>query len=77
MHTLQNDVLKITVAECGAELKSIIALADGTEYLFDGDPTWWKYSSPVLFPIVGKVNGGKYILTRGVRQEFVSNFFNA
>ena len=60
MHTLQNDVLKITVAERGAELKSITALADGTEYLFDSDPTWWKYSSPVLFPIVGKVKDGKY-----------------
>ena len=60
MQTLQNDILKITVAERGAELKSITALADGTEYLFDSDPTWWKYSSPVLFPIVGKVNGGKY-----------------
>lgn len=60
MHTLQNDVLKITVADRGAELKSITALFDGTEYLFDSDPTWWKYSSPVLFPIVGKVNGGKY-----------------
>ena len=60
MHSLENDVLKITVAERGAELKSITALADGTEYLFDSDPTWWKYSSPVLFPIVGKVKGGKY-----------------
>lgn len=60
MQTLQNDVLKIKVSERGAELKSITALADGTEYLFDSDPTWWKYSSPVLFPIVGKVNGGNY-----------------
>lgn len=60
MQTLQNEVLKITVAERGAELKSITALADGTEYLFDSDPTWWKYSSPVLFPIIGKVKGGKY-----------------
>ena len=60
MQTLQNDTLRITVAERGAELKSITALADGTEYLFDSDPTWWKYSSPVLFPIVGKVLGGKY-----------------
>lgn len=60
MQTLQNDILKITVANRGAELKSITALADGTEYLFDSDPTWWKYSSPVLFPIVGKLNGGKY-----------------
>lgn len=60
LYTLKNDVLKITVAERGAELKSITALSDGTEYLFDSDPTWWKYSSPVLFPIVGKVNDGKY-----------------
>ena len=60
MQTLQNGILKITVAERGAELKSITALADGTEYLFDSDPTWWKYSAPVLFPIVGKVNGGTY-----------------
>ena len=60
MKTLQNDVLRITVAERGAELKSITALSDGTEYLFNSDPIWWKYSSPVLFPIVGKVKGGKY-----------------
>ena len=60
LHKLQNDVLKVKVAERGAELKAITALNDGTEYLFDGDPTWWKYSSPILFPIVGKVKGGKY-----------------
>ena len=59
-HTLQNDFLKITVADRGAELKSIIELADGTEYLFDGDPTWWKFSSPILFPIVGKLVDNKY-----------------
>ena len=41
-HTLENGILKITVAERGAELKSITSLKDGTEYLFDGDPTWWK-----------------------------------
>ena len=60
MYTLENAVLKIAVAERGAELKSITALADGTEYLFDGDPTWWKFSSPVLFPIVGKLVDNKY-----------------
>lgn len=60
MQKLQNDVLKITVAERGAELKSITELADGTEYLFDSDPTWWKFSSPVLFPIVGKLVDDKY-----------------
>jgi len=59
-HTLQNEILRITLDDHGAELKSITELADGTEYLHDGDPTWWKYTSPVLFPIVGKLVGGKY-----------------
>ena len=60
LHTLENGILKISVAERGAELKSLTEIADGTEYLFDGNPTWWKYSSPILFPIVGKVKGNKY-----------------
>ena len=60
MYTIQNDKLKIAVAERGAELKSITALSDGTEYLFDSDPKWWKFSSPILFPIVGKLVDDKY-----------------
>ena len=59
-HTLENGILKIKVVERGAELKSITSVKDGTEYLFDGDPVWWKYSSPVLFPIVGKLANNKY-----------------
>ncbi|MBE8954994.1 MAG: aldose 1-epimerase family protein [Quinella sp. 2Q5] len=60
IHTLDNGVIRITVADRGAELKSLTELGDGTEYIFDGNPTWWKYSSPILFPIVGKVRDGKY-----------------
>ena len=60
IHTLENDILKITIAEHGAELKSITGISDGTEYLFDSNPKWWKYTSPVLFPIVGKLVDGKY-----------------
>lgn len=60
LYNLENGVVKITVAQRGAELKSLTGLADGAEYLFDSDPTWWKYSSPILFPIVGKLVGNKY-----------------
>lgn len=60
IHTLENDVLRITAADYGAELKSITGISDGTEYLHNGDPTWWKYTSPVLFPFVGKVVNNKY-----------------
>ena len=60
LYTLKNDKLKITVDSHGAELKSITGISDNTEYLFDGNPKWWKYTSPVLFPIVGKLLNGKY-----------------
>ena len=60
LHTLENSTLRITVDDYGAELKSITGISDGTEYLFNGDPKWWKYTSPVLFPIVGKLVNGKY-----------------
>ena len=44
----------------GAELRSIKEREDETEYLWNGDPTWWRYSSPVLFPIVGKLKDNMY-----------------
>jgi galactose mutarotase-like enzyme len=60
VHVLQNKFLKIQVADFGAELKSITDIKDGTEYLHNGDPQYWKYTSPVLFPLVGKVVNNKY-----------------
>ena len=66
IHTLQNNELKITVSDYGAELKSLTG-ADGTEYLHDGNPKWWKYTSPVLFPFVGKLVNNKY---RAEGQEY-------
>lgn len=60
LYTLENDKLCVQVRSLGAELRSIKERADETEYLWDGNPTWWKYSSPVLFPIVGKLVNGEY-----------------
>lgn len=57
---LKNDQIAIKVRSQGAELRSLRELSDGTEYLWNGDPSWWKYSSPVLFPIVGKLRDGRY-----------------
>lgn len=60
LYSLENDDLLVQVRDHGAELRSIKERADETEYLWRGDPTWWKYSSPLLFPIVGKLVDGKY-----------------
>jgi len=61
MHTIQNEFLTVTVATKGAELMSIVA-ADGTEYVWQGDPKYWADRSPNIFPSVGRLTGGKYRL---------------
>ncbi len=61
MYTIQNDSLKVTVAAKGAELMSIVA-ADGTEYVWQGDPKYWADRSPNIFPSVGRLTNGKYRL---------------
>ena len=60
LYTIENNELCVQVRDHGAELRSIKEREDETEYLWNGDPTWWRYSSPVLFPIVGKLKGNKY-----------------
>ena len=58
-YELKNAKLKATFESFGAEL---ISLQDNTgkEYIWCGDSKFWGRHSPVLFPFVGKVNGGKY-----------------
>ena len=60
MYILENEKVKITVSEQGAELHNITSKVDGTEYLWNRNKRYWGYSAPVLFPIVGKVKNGTY-----------------
>jgi galactose mutarotase-like enzyme len=53
MITLENDYLRATINLHGAELSSLVLKASDTEYLWNGDTTFWPRQSPVLFPIVG------------------------
>jgi len=59
-YTVENSKLKITARNYGGEITSIESKIDGTQYLWDGNPKYWKYHAPILFPIVGKVNNSKY-----------------
>lgn len=49
--------MNICVSKKGAELQSIIA--NGREYLWQGDTQFWGRRAPILFPIVGKVADDK------------------
>jgi galactose mutarotase-like enzyme len=59
-HTIQNEYLSIAVNEIGAELSSLRTAADGFEYLWQPDPRVWRRQSPLLFPIVGRVENDRY-----------------
>ncbi len=60
-HTIHNGFLTVTAAEKGAELQSILG-ADGTEYLWQGDPKYWADRALNIFPYVARLNGGQYYL---------------
>lgn len=60
IYSLENSIIKITASTHGGEIHSIKSKNDGTEYLWDGKPQYWKYHAPILFPIVGKVVDSKY-----------------
>ena len=59
---LENIYLKVTINQLGAEVSSILSKENGREYLWNADERYWKRSSPVLFPIVGSVREGKFIV---------------
>jgi len=60
MLTLKNNRLEIELATHGAELKRVVR--DEVDYLWSGNPEFWGRTSPVLFPIVGRVAEGKYLV---------------
>ena len=62
IYSLENSLIKITACSHGGELHSITGKKDGTEYLWNGNPEYWKYHAPILFPIIGKVMDSRYIV---------------
>ncbi len=71
MVILENDFLKATISNKGAEIHSLINKADGTEYMWQANPDVWGFHAPNLFPIVGglkdntlNVDGKQYTLGR-------------
>ena len=51
---IQNETLRVEISASGAELMSVYDRKRETELLWNGDPTYWKRRSPILFPNVGK-----------------------
>lgn len=58
--TIQNGTLAVTVDPVGGALTSI--RRDGAEYVWQADPAYWGSHDKNLFPYVGRMNEGRYLL---------------
>ena len=74
IYILENEQLRVKVSSLGAELQSIRRIEDGTEYLWQGDATYWARRASNLFPVCGRLWENKYIY-RGKTYEMGSHGF--
>ncbi len=58
--TIKNGGFTAQISTMGAELQSLKS-ADGTEYIWQGDPDVWGDRAPILFPICGGLKEDKYV----------------
>ena len=57
--TLKNEFLTVLIEDKGAQLCSVRNAA-GTEYIWTADPAVWNRHAPLLFPVIGRLQGGEY-----------------
>ena len=57
-YIIENEYLKVTVTDWGAQVKSVVRKCDGAEHIWQADPTVWGYHAPILFPYCGKLKDG-------------------
>ena len=55
-----NEIQQIQVSTKGAELTSLVA--NGREYLWQGDSQFWGCRAPILFPIVGRLSNDTLLI---------------
>ena len=58
--TLTNGAAKAVILDKGAELRSLAF--SGKELMWCADPAFWGKSSPILFPMIGNLHGGKTLI---------------
>ena len=72
--TLRNKHLIVQISTMGAEMQAITA-ADGTEYLWDGNPEFWGNQATNLFPYVGRLFEKTYLLEDKRYELGIHGFF--
>lgn len=72
-HVIRNGQLTVEISERGAELRSVRG-ADGTEYLWQGDPEYWSDRALNIFPFVARLTEGKYSLDDNIYEMPIHGF---
>ena len=62
---LDNGSIRVALSTAGGSFTSIVA--DGREYLWQGDPAVWSGQAPICFPICGGLRDGR-AMTMGGRE---------
>ena len=70
--TLKNANYEVVLNTFGAEINSFRSVKDGTQYVFEGPMSVWKFHAPVLFPHVGRIKDGFYTYA-GKEYHLVNN----
>jgi len=63
LHTIGRGPYRAVIDSMGAQLMNLAF--EGREYLWQGDPRWWKGRAPILFPIVGSLRDNKAMSAEG------------
>ena len=56
LYTIENDLLTLNVSTTACEMHSLKRKGLDYEYLWNGDPTYWKGRNPLLFPQVSSTS---------------------
>jgi galactose mutarotase-like enzyme len=62
MFLLKNQSFSASISPLGAELQSVQHLASNREYMWRADPQFWGRTSPILFPIVGRLTNNTTLI---------------
>lgn len=62
MYSIENNKLKISVKKTGAELCEISSVKNHTDFMWHANPDVWGSFAPNLFPVIGNLKNGGYIL---------------
>ena len=57
--TIQNTQVKLEVDTLGAQMMTLTD-GEGIQYLWEGDPKYWRKRAPNLFPFIGRLTNHSY-----------------